>query len=264
MDPGSAGAYAAESGISWLRSRQMADGGWPLSDQVPISSWTSALAVLALAGEVPNDEQALRGAAWLLGRRSGDFPWLQRLWLRLFVRERVADQDQGLLGWPWTEGTTAWVEPTAWALLAVKQLIPHLPRDRAVERIRQAELMLADRMCVGGGWNYGNKRVMGVELPPYPDTTALALIALHDTPSPEVTGTSLQRLRELTAGRNSMLVLALSILALRLHGEDVTPMRDSLLDRLGSTNVSGDIRALALALLALDDDTPYFQVTRHA
>jgi hypothetical protein len=156
------------------------------------------------------------------------------------------------------------VEPTAWALLAVKQLIPHLPRDRAVERIRQAELMLADRMCVGGGWNYGNKRVMGVELPPYPDTTALALIALHDTPSPEVTGTSLQRLRELTAGRNSMLVLALSILALRLHGEDVASMRAALRDRLGSTNVSGDIRALALALLALDDDTPYFQVTRHA
>jgi hypothetical protein len=263
-DPGSGGEAAAESGIHWLRSRQMADGGWPLSDQVPMSSWTGALAVLALAGEAPDDEQALRGAVWLLGRESGVQPWLQRLWLRLFVRERVADQDQGLLGWPWTEGTTAWVEPTAWALLAVKRLMPRLPRARAAERIHQAELMLADRMCIGGGWNYGNKRVMGVELPPYPDTTALALIALHDTRSAEVTGTSLQRLRELTAGRNSMLVLALSVLAFRLHGEDVASMRAALLDRLGSTNASGDIRGLSLALMALDEDTPHFQVTRHA
>jgi hypothetical protein len=264
MDPGSAGAYAADSGISWLRSRQMAGGGWPLNDQVPMSSWTSALAAIALAGEASDDDQALRGGAWLLGQESRGYPWLHRLWSRLFSSDRVADQDQGLLGWPWTENTAAWVEPTVWGLLAVKLLTPHLPRARAVERIRHGELMLADRMCIGGGWNYGNKRVMGVELPPYPDTTALALIALHDIPSADVTGASLQRLRELTAGRNSMLVLALSILALRLHGEDVASLRVALLDRLGSTDLSRDIRALALALLALDEDTPHFQVARHA
>jgi hypothetical protein len=252
------------SGVSWLRSRQSADGSWPLSDQVPVSSWTGALAVMALAGDAAGDSQALRGATWLLGRESGGFPWLQRLWLRLFVRERVTDQDQGLVGWPWTDGTTAWVEPTAWSLLAVKRLLPHLPRARALERVRQAELMLADRMSIGGGWNYGNKRVMGVELPPYPDTTALALMALHDTPSQEVTGASIRRLRELTAGRNSTLVLALSVLALRLYGEDVTTLRAALLERLDSADLGGDIRSLALALVALDEDTQHFRVIRHA
>jgi hypothetical protein len=264
MDLGSDGPDAVNGGVVWLRARQLADGGWPLNDQVPMSSWTSALAVIALGGEASDDEQALRGAAWLLGQESRDIPWLQRLWSRLFVRERVADQDQSLLGWPWTEGTTAWVEPTAWALLAVKRLMPHLPRARAAERIRQAELMLADRMCIGGGWNYGNRRVMGVELPPYADTTALALIALNDIPSAEVSGASVKRLRELTAGRNSRLVLALSILALRVHGEDIASLRAALLGRFGSTDLSGDIRTLALTLLALDEDRQHLKVTRHA
>jgi hypothetical protein len=257
-------ALAVDDGLSWLASRQRADGGWPLGDQVMENSWMTGLAVLALAGSAAGRGKALRGAEWLLGRESRSPSWLHRLQLRLSPASSVADQDPRLSGWPWTDGTTAWVEPTVWALLAVKALFPDLPQARARKRVVEAEQMLADRMCVGGGWNYGNKRIMGVELPPYPDTTALALIALHDAPSEDVTGTSIRRLRELTAGRNSTLVLALSVLALRLHGEDVASLRAALLDRLGSTDLSGDIRALAFALLALDEDTAHFRVSRHA
>ena len=38
--------------------------------------------------------------------------------------------------------------------------------------------MLLDRRCRDGGWNYGNRRVLGADLPSYPETTALALMAL--------------------------------------------------------------------------------------
>jgi hypothetical protein len=38
--------------------------------------------------------------------------------------------------------------------------------------------MILDRRCADGGWNYGNRKVLGVDLPSYPETTALALIGL--------------------------------------------------------------------------------------
>jgi hypothetical protein len=41
-----------------------------------------------------------------------------------------------------------------------------------------SERMLLDRRCRDGGWNYGNRRVLGADLPSYPETTALALMAL--------------------------------------------------------------------------------------
>jgi hypothetical protein len=42
-----------------------------------------------------------------------------------------------------------------------------------------SERMLLDRRCRDGGWNFGNRRVLGADLPSYPETTALALMALN-------------------------------------------------------------------------------------
>ena len=39
--------------------------------------------------------------------------------------------------------------------------------------------MLRDRETVGGGWNYGNRVVLGEDLEPYAQTTAAALVALQ-------------------------------------------------------------------------------------
>jgi hypothetical protein len=255
---------AAVRGLRWLRSRQRADGSWPVSDQVADGSWMSAVAALALAQLDAGDEHAVRGAEWLLSRESRGYPWLQRLAMRVFPDLRAVEQDSTLVGWPWTAGTTAWVEPTAHALLALKHLLPSLPRRRALDRIRQGELLLADRMCYGGGWNYGNRKVMGEELPPYPDTTALALMALHDRPSAAVTGASIARLRQMLAGSRSTLALALSVLALQLYGEDVAPLRAELRQRIGAGSRGADVRTLALALLALDERAVHFRVSRDA
>jgi hypothetical protein len=76
------------------------------------------------------------------------------------------------------------VEPTSWALLALKRMRGALPRRRTEDRIEEAHRLLADRMCRGGGWNYGNKAILGFDLDPYPDTTALALLALQDALRP--------------------------------------------------------------------------------
>jgi hypothetical protein len=37
---------------------------------------------------------------------------------------------------------------------------------------------LRDREFVGGGWNYGNREVLGVDLPPFVQTTAISLVGL--------------------------------------------------------------------------------------
>ena len=47
-------------------------------------------------------------------------------------------------------------------------------------RVDEAERMLADRACAGGGWNYGNAHVFDKDLRPHGPTTALALLALQD------------------------------------------------------------------------------------
>jgi hypothetical protein len=254
--PGTAGRDASDLGVRWLRERQLPDGSWPMSDQVPGSSWMSSLAVLALGRVRRDNPQAVRGAGWLLGQESRVQPWLLRAWLRLFPVERPVDQDPDLVGWPWTTDTAPWVEPTAWSLLAVKALLPALPARRAAERIRQAELMLVDRMCIGGGWNYGNKRVLGEALPPYPDTTALALMALHDRAGEPDLVASVARLEEMLLANRSVLVLALSALALGRHGRDPAPLRAELLQRLDSA-APADTRTLALALLAVAERTQF-------
>ena len=61
-------------GLTWLTTRQHADGSWPLTDQLHEASWATALAILALDCFESHQESALRGAGWLLhqkGRKSG-------------------------------------------------------------------------------------------------------------------------------------------------------------------------------------------------
>lgn len=46
--------------------------------------------------------------------------------------------------------------------------------------------MIADRQCRDGGWNYGNRRVLGKDLESFPECTALALIGLCGRSGPTV------------------------------------------------------------------------------
>lgn len=93
----------------------------------------------------------------------------------------VQRQDNRLQGWSWIDGTFSWGEPTAWALLALKQCRGGgIATPGADRRIRDGEAVLRDRMCVTGGWNYGNSNVFAQNLPAYVPTTAIALLAFQD------------------------------------------------------------------------------------
>ncbi len=129
------------------------------------------------------------GRALLHIRGRGNVWWV-RLLGRLYPEQKAKafDTDLDLTGWPWTRDTSSWVEPTAWAMLALRALGDDLSRHAVDGRLELAEAMMLDRACPDGGWNHGNGRVLGQDLRPYPDTTALALLAMRPRhPSPETT-----------------------------------------------------------------------------
>jgi hypothetical protein len=232
----------------WLRARQTPEHGWPAAADVSAPAWVTALAVLALS-RYPEDADAARGgAAGVGGRRGRTLKTSRGLLGRLFGPPAVVELDGALVGWPWSVDTFSWVEPTAYALLALKAVEPR--SADAVVRIGEGERVLLDRVCPDGGWNYGNARVLGENLWSYPDTTALALLALGSRCDAAVTGRALDALETMLATNHSGLATALGVLALGSHGRDVGPLRARLATRFAATGFLGDVRALAWAVLA--------------
>jgi uncharacterized protein (DUF362 family) len=84
------------------------------------------------------------------------------------------DIDIRIVGWPWAEDNFAWVEPTAWACLALRRA-GHGSNPRVEEGLR----LLLDRANDDGGINYGNRHVFGRLTEPIPGPTALMLLALQ-------------------------------------------------------------------------------------
>jgi hypothetical protein len=83
------------------------------------------------------------------------------------------DHDTMLVGWPWVGETHSWLEPTGFAVLALRAR-----GEEGHPRVREAVKLISDRALPDGGWNYGNPRVFGKTLHPFPATTGIALAAL--------------------------------------------------------------------------------------
>jgi hypothetical protein len=247
---------------AWLRAQQTPERGWPALAGLPEPSWATALAVLALA-RYPEDAAAARGGAeWLIGQRGRTVEARRGLLVRLFARPAAVELNGTLVGWPWLVDTFSWVEPTAYALLALKAIEPR--SADAAARIAQGERVLLDRVCPDGGWNYGNARVLGEDLWSYPDTTALALLALGSESGAPVAGRAMDVLETMLVVNHSGLATSLGVLALAAHGRDVRPLRARLVTRFEETGFLGDARSLAWALLAANDGAMPFGGPAHA
>jgi hypothetical protein len=255
------GAPAADS-IAWLGKRQRADGSWPRTDAVPEASWASAWAAVALARLDGTRGEALsRVGEWLVlreGRRPG---LLARAIGHLTNLEERLEQDLTLVGWPWHETAASWVEPSATALLALHAIRERVALPGAAERIEQGERLLWDRVCVDGGWNYGNRRVLGEVLSPFPDTTAFALLALQASPDEEGLGKSFAALERLLGPRASGLSLALGALAFELHGRDASELRTRVVARIDDSQSTRETRSLAFMSLALAGGAPLLRIS---
>ncbi len=248
------------AGLSWLLQHQKDDGSWSLSDASKQSSWTTSIAVLALLSFQDQREHALRAAKWILtqeGRKPG---WVTSLLVWLSLVKKMGELDPYLSGWSWTAGAFSWVEPTSYSLMALKKLEPMLVGTNVEARIQQGEMLIYDRMCQGGGWNYGNSKVLGEALWPYPDVTAVALIALQDRRASEANQTSLHLLDKMAREADSGMALGWGILCLTLYNEDVRELKKVLAKNFEKTSFLGQIKTVALAVLALGDGARFFRV----
>jgi hypothetical protein len=161
-------------------------------------------------------------------------------------------QDNSLQGWSWIDDTFSWVEPTAWALLALKICrAKGMAVSGSGKRIRDGEAVLRDRVCVTGGWNYGNSNVLGQNLPAYIPTTAIALLALQDRGDETFVQRSLEYLEAHAAGHASTRALALSTLALRRHRRSTMFVEAALRAWLAS-HPPPDVLSVGMALCALE------------
>lgn len=168
--------------------------------------------------------------------------------------------DGNLLAWGWALGTASWVEPTAYALLALKAY-----GESAHERVKAGERFLLDRACYEGGWNYGNKEVLAVALEPMPTVTAYALMALQDFDRTHaIIEKSLNYLESELAVRQSTLALALGALCFDVYARPADKLIAGLVARQeadGSWRENYHLTALAaLALEAVSGGRNVFKL----
>ena len=178
----------------------------------------------------------------------------------LTFKKKALDIDVDLLAWPWTSGSFSWVEPTSYYLIALKKLKGKLTGTNSDERIKQGEMMIYDRICKGGGWNYGNNAVLGENLWPYPDVTAIALISLQDHAGAEANRQSVSALQKMLEGVHSGLALSWSVICLSLYGQDTTKWKKLLAQDFEKTRFIGETKSIALSVLALSDGSTLFKI----
>jgi hypothetical protein len=154
--------------LGWLAGLQREDGAVPISAEAEAPYWPTSLVLLAwLRCAARNNEgyavQVKKALGWLLEARGQKVP----------PDPNLHDHDTTLVGWSWVAGTHSWIEPTAYALLALRAA-----GQTQHARTRAGVELILDRALPAGGWNYGNRRVLEHVLRPFPATTGVALAAL--------------------------------------------------------------------------------------
>jgi hypothetical protein len=226
----------ARRGIQWLASRQRADGGWAPRESVEESTWVTALALLLPPDSVGFDRG--RASRWLLEQSGRESGLVYRLRLRLMgVRPDPTEQFDG---WPWYPGTAAWVSPTALTLLGLERFGHSANDSNLQKRLQEARSFLLARRCRDGGWNHGSTRALGYDSDSYPETTGLALLALHGA-SPSALRTALDVAERHLRDSRSLEATSWLTLGLLAHGR--SPMPGPVMPLQGTV-------ALAVAALA--------------
>lgn len=161
-------------------------------------------------------------------------------------------QNNALIGWPWTQGTFGWVEPTSWAVIA---LTMSGAADHA--RAREGRELILDRQITSGGWNCGNRQVYGNDLLPFLDTTGLALLALAGQAPAEKAKPALDWILTLDPTQETVYGLAFALMALRAWNRPADLWQNTLSQRLANDVLPSpdsetlNFNTLALALAAL-------------
>jgi hypothetical protein len=124
-------------GIVWLSERQNPDGGWRLNDVATAGSWTTALAIIALSAFPEQQKRVLHAARWLLAQEGSKPGLLAKFILWATGRSGITRVNSDLVGWSWVPNSFSWVEPTSYALTALKKVRSSLTAETVNERVQQ-------------------------------------------------------------------------------------------------------------------------------
>jgi len=225
-----------------LAAAQLADGRVSLSPQHPEAFWPTSLAIFAWHQAADYGEAQARARRFLLAttghhwRRQPDDPY---------------EHDPSLQGWPWIAATHSWVEPTALAILALR-----ITGDGEHERVKEGARLLLDRQLPGGGWNYGNTRIFGRELFPFPESTGLALNALKGLAPQEQIQKSLNYLKSRLQEVRTPLALGWGLMGLASWGEKPAGAQAWISECLERQKRYGPYDTASLSLLLVASRAP--------
>jgi hypothetical protein len=267
---------AHEALIAALGRLRNTDGGWPYlrgrksrleptcwavlgtgvpAASTPLSQWATTNGLLAdVAGSEPNF--AFNALATMATAADGAHLAEPILAALVAARGEVVPAspsirvDTSLAGWSWSNGTFSWVEPTAWCMLALKRSAADAPAKDV--RIREAEKLMRDRACRGGGWNYGNSEVLGQGLAAYVPTTALGVLALQDRRDEPFVFEAIGFLERHALSELSTTALALSVLALAAVERPAQGIINALMAQVEVAVAFGNAAAIGMGAHALD------------
>jgi uncharacterized protein (DUF362 family) len=195
-----------DKALAALDTQADGSGLYRLGRGRPQAIWPTALVIATRAalGQVGAVEKSAKRLLDVRGRTIKGDPEVQN----------SLDIDPERVGWPWAEGTFAWAEPTAWAVLALRAA-GHGSHPRVIEGAR----LLLDRAFDSGGINYGNRQVLGSMTEPIPGPTAIMLLALQGHDEPRVRAAR-DYLRDAVAPMTDLEHLGWAKLALAAHARD--------------------------------------------
>jgi len=235
-------AVGSDNGVTakarqWLARVQLGDGRVCIAPQLTDACWPTALAILAWHSAPDCEEPRSKAIRFLLDFRQAEISK---------GLETNEGHDERIPGWPWIAKTHAWVEPTAYALMALR-VCGYAAHSRSQDAVR----LLMDRQLPDGGWNCGNTITFGRQMRPMPETTGLSLQALAGLAPRAAVEKSIAYLRAELASLNAPMSLAWAILGLRAWQETLEQPREQILGVLARQEESGPYDTVSLSLLLL-------------
>jgi hypothetical protein len=170
---------------AFLASSSSPDGSYRLTRGRNEAVWPTAYALFTLSAlDAPKEEREKAVAALL--RLKGRAPEADD-----DEDQEIHDIDLAIVGWPWAYNNFSWVEPTAWACLALRRA-----GYGQHSRVKDGQRLLLDRTFDDGGINYGNRHILGKALEPVPGPTSITLLALQGRQDEERVAASVRWLQK--------------------------------------------------------------------
>jgi hypothetical protein len=242
-------------GLRFLTGAQLPDGSWPSTPKQHTGCWVTSLACWVLR-DVRDERYRTAiddGLRWVSGDWPKDASWWRRGLRKFSSGSQHLNHADRARGWGWTPGTSSWVEPTAFALLALEgQHAGALPGSTEKRR-KFGEALLYDRMCPGGGWNCGNPEVYGVIGDPLVIPTSWALLALRAHPERRENKDSLAWLERAFSDINGPGSFALARICLEAYSHTPPAGGASLYDYYARNELLRSIPVAAWMTLAASD-----------